>query len=503
MARIITDYLDETVKKYSEKIAFSDEKRDISFGDLQDEAHHIAISLLELGFRKKPIIIYLDKSVECIAAFEGVNYSGNFYSPVDTKMPSDRILKIIEKLCPAAIITDHAHANQARRFAKDVHVLCYEEMQNKVVDYDIIESAKNEIVDSDILYVLFTSGSTGTPKGAIISHRGMIDLTEWLSETLQFSENNIMANQTPFYFSYSVCEIYQTLKNGCKTYIITQNLFRVPPKLMRYLDEKNINTLFWVPSILIFISTLKALNRPHLSKLKMIVFGGEVMSTKHLNRWIEEYPEVIFVNSYGSTEVTDTCAAYVIDRNFKDDEIIPIGRSCKNKDTFLLREDNKLITQPNEIGEICVRGSGIACGYYNDSDLTAKAFVQNPINNSYPELIYRMGDLGKYNEKGELVYICRKDYQIKHKGHRIELGEIESIVSSIETIEEQCCIYDDKKLRIVLFYVGEIDGKILLEYLKNELPEYMVPGVRIKLNSMPKNLSGKIDRKKLKEMLNN
>lgn len=250
MIHTVTDYLDKSAVNYPEKIAFVDEKRSITFRELQDEAHHIAMQLINLGYRKNPVVIYLDKSVECICAFAGVVYSGNFYSPIDTHMPEERIKKIIGKLEPSVVLTDNQHKSEALKFANDADVFCYEEMQILSVDKKKIRKVTDETIDTDALYVLFTSGSTGTPKGAIISHRGMIDLTEWIASEFGFTHETIMANQSPFYFSFSVYEIYQTLRNGGTTYIVPQKLFSFPVQLMNYLFENKVNTIIWVPSIL-------------------------------------------------------------------------------------------------------------------------------------------------------------------------------------------------------------------------------------------------------------
>ena len=356
------------------------------------------------------------------------------------------------------------------------------------------------MIDSDVLYVLFTSGSTGTPKGVIISHKGIVDLSEWITNALGFNEKTVFGNQSPFYFSFSVYEIYQTLKNGCTTYIVPQRLFSQPTKLMAYLDENEVDTIIWVPSMLTIISTLRALNRPHLSHLKNIFFGAESFQVKHLNRWMDEYPNARFINLFGPTEVTDTCTWYEIKRRFAENEILPIGDACKNKDVFLL-DDGKLVREPGVIGEICMRGSGVAYGYYNDPERTAEAFIQNPLNTTYHETIYCTGDLGRYNERGELVYVCRKDFQIKYGGRRIELGEIETAASAIEGVDDCCCLYESDKLRIVLFYIGNTDEKSINKQLKEKLPDYMVPGKIIHLESMPHNLNGKVDRQALKAML--
>lgn len=500
MARIVTDYLDRTVKKYPDKEAFIDAKRSITFEQLQKEAHHVAMEIIKKEFFKKPILVYLEKSVECIAAFEGITYSGNFYSPLDTEMPEERIQKIIDKLEPVAIVTDEEHKAAAEKLLKNGTIIIYEKAQNNEIDKEKIESVTEKIIDTDVLYVLFTSGSTGMPKGVIISHKGIVDLSEWIATDLGFDDGTIFANQSPFYFSFSVYEIYQTLRNGGTTYIVPHELFSQPTKLMEYLDENKVNAVVWVPSILTFLSSLRALNRPHLTSMKKILFGAESFQAKHLNRWMDEYPDVTFINLFGPTEVTDTCTWFTINRRFEDGELLPIGQACRNKDCFLL-DEGKLVTKPEEIGEICMRGSGTAYGYYNDVERTAEAFIQNPLQKAYKEIIYCTGDLGKYNERGEMVYVCRKDFQIKHRGRRIELGEIETAVTAIEEIGECCCLYDTEKLRIVLFYTGNIEGKEINERLKVSLPEYMLPGKRVQLEVMPHNLNGKIDRSKLKSML--
>ena len=215
--RIVTDYLDQTALQYPDKVAFVDENRSITFRELQNDAHHIASQLIAAKLFKKPIMVYLDKSVEVISTFAGISYSGNFYCPLDTQMPAERISKIIEKLQPAAIITDEAHREEASTLCgENILLLTCEAALSSPVDTKQIYAVTEKIIDSDVLYVLFTSGSTGTPKGVIVSHRGIIDLSEWIATDLNLDNTTIFANQSPFYFSFSVYEIYQTLRNGSK-----------------------------------------------------------------------------------------------------------------------------------------------------------------------------------------------------------------------------------------------------------------------------------------------
>lgn len=492
------DYLSSTAQKYPNKPAYIDEYRTLDYKSVLRETYHIAYALISKKLFKKPVIIYLDKSVECIPAFFGVAHSGNFYSPIDTKMPQVRIEKILATLKPEAIITDKAHISEISEFAGSAQIIVYEDTMTAEIDEAAVREACRRVLDTDILYVLFTSGSTGDPKGAIVSHRAFIDFAEWAVKALNLDETIIFGNQAPFYFSFSVWDIYLPVFCGGSSYIIPHEKFKFPALLMQYLDDHKINSLTWVPSALSMVSALHALSSPHLSSLKNVFFGGEAMHIKQLNRWRKEYPDVKFYNLYGSTEDTDTCMIYEVRREIQNTEQIPVGVACENKEILILDENNNLVTDDG-IGEICVRGSGIGYGYYNNPEKTAEVFVQNPLNKEYPEIIYRTGDLAQKNEYGEWVYIGRKDFQIKYMGHRIELGEIETAACSLEQVEMACCIFDADKSRITIYYTGNITENGLTENLKKLLPGYMIPSHKIHLDEMPLNLSGKIDRRLLKE----
>lgn len=498
--RLVTEYLDQTAVRFHDKEAFIDENRTLTFGELQEEAHHIAMALINNGIYHQPIAIFLEKSVECIPAFMGTAYSGNFYSPIDTKMPVNRIEKIMSTFQPAVIITDETHKDDAKKFSGEALVITYEETMKTVISPEQIKRVSDSVIDTDILYVLFTSGSTGMPKGVIISERALVDFTEWGRNRFGIDETYVFGNQAPFYFSFSVLEIYQTIRCGSTTCIIPHKNFSFPALLMQYLYDHKVNTLCWVPSALCMISIFNALEMPYLPEMKNIFFGGEVMPTKQLNKWRSVYKNVRFVNLYGPTEVTDTCTEYEIDREFENTEKLPMGHACRNMDVFLLDEDDNLILD-DRIGEVCVRGTGLADGYYNAPDKTAEVFVQNPLNTRYSEKIYKTGDLAMRNSYGELVYISRKDFQIKHMGQRIELGEIEVAISSVEGVDAVCCLHDKEKDQIVMFYTGAVEPQAVIEKVKELVPSYMVPNRRVHLEEMPFNLNGKIDRQKLKEMM--
>jgi len=274
-----------------------------------------------------------------------------------------------------------------------------------------------------------------------------------------------------------------------------------PKRLCRYLDEGGINTIFWVPSALILVANSGVLETVCPEKLEKILFCGEVMPTKQLNIWKRAIPDAMFANLYGPTEITDVCAYFIVNRVFRDDESLPIGFPCINTDILVLN-DNDEVVSGDEIGELCVRGTCLANGYYNNKEKTCVAFTQNPLNDRYPENIYRTGDLVRYNEKGELLFVGRKDYQIKHMGHRIELGEIETAAGMFASVERSCALYNTEKHTISLFVTPENVDKIkLYEHLKTCLPRYMLPALLLAEKALPLNPNGKIDRLKLKEKL--
>lgn len=496
---LLTEHLNCAAAHWPEKEAYVDETRSVTFREVREESHKMASAILEKGYHHEPVAIFLDKSVECAISFLGVACSGNFYTPLDTQMPLPRIEKIMDTLQPKLIVTNRQHQREAQQFAGNTEILLYEDAQAQKADSEAVQKSLESIIDTDVLYVMFTSGSTGVPKGAILSQRAIADFVEWAVKCYGLDETVIIGNQEPFYFSGSIFDIYIPLAVGGTMHIIPREAFSFPAVLMQFMFDHHINTIGWVPSALNMVSILGALHSPYLPELRHVQFGGEVMPMKQLNRWRKAYPNVRFINMYGPTEAADTCAYYIVDRAFEDTESLPIGRACNNKEVFLLDEQGRLIQKPGQVGELCVRGTGLAYGYYNNSEKTKENFVQNPLQNSYAETIYRTGDLAKYNEYGELVYVSRKDFQIKHMGNRIELGEIETVAASLRGVESCACLYDTKHSRIVLFYTGTVEEQEIRQGMADLVPEYMVPNRLTKLERMPINLNGKVDRQKLKE----
>lgn len=504
MQSSVPEWLEKTAVEMPDKLALYNEIEQLTYKEYHDKSIGIAHEIIMADLKSrghKPIVVFMEKSVKVPVTFFGIAYSGNFYSPIDVDMPKQRVNKILEVLESELVITTKELQSEFKKFQFSGKFLIYEEIEERTEDA-LVQEALNRIIDTDLLYVLFTSGSTGTPKGVCITHRSVIDYTDWVTETFEISSDDRFGNQAPFYFDNSILDIYSTVKTGATLYIIPGKLFPQPVRLLEYLKCNKINTIFWVPSALMVVSKLKAFRNVDLTDtLKRVLFCGEVMPNKQLNLWRKHLPDVVYANLYGPTEITDACTYYIVDREFQDDESLPIGIPMKNTEILVLDEEEHLITEPNVVGELCVRGTCLSTGYYRNLEKTKAAFIQNPFQTAYEEKIYRTGDLVQYNERKELLYLSRKDFQIKHMGHRIELGEIETAVSSLQDITMCCCLYDDKKSKIVLFLDRKYTKEEINSKLEKMIPEYMLPGKVVCMETLPLNANGKIDRVKLKEFL--
>ena len=504
MFKNILGYLEKTVVEVPRKPAFSTGTEGMTFAELFGAARSVGASLLRRGLRGEPVAVLMDKHPHTIATFFGVIYAGCFYAALDAEMPPARMGLILDTLAPRVLICDQKNEKTARRLAEEGifsgEILALSELDSLALteaDEAALADVRENQIDTDPIYVVFTSGSTGVPKGVAACHRSVIDYTESLCEAIGFDRDTVFANQTPLYFDAPLKEIMPTIKYGATAYLVPKMLFMFPMKLCDYLNEHKINTVCWVVSALTMISSLGALEKNPPRYLTTVCFGSEVFPRKQYDLWRAALPEARFFNLYGPTEATGM-SCYWPARELEADEPIPVGKPFQNTDLMLLTEDGRRAA-PGEEGEICLRGTCVTLGYYGNPEKTAEAFVQNPLNPHYPELIYRTGDIGRFNERGELVFVCRRDAQIKHMGHRIELGEIEAAAAAADGVRAACCVYDAPGKRIVLYYVGEAEAAALTAALKTALPRYMLPALCEALPAMPLTPNGKIDRRGLRE----
>lgn len=494
--------LDMAAEKFNTKTAVADECGEMPFSELQRLGMAIGTALLPSD-TLEPVMVYLPKSAKCIACFMGAMYSGNPYVPVAYDMPANRIQKIADSLEGRGhIITDANGLEVLKNTNITLKTHIYDEIINTKADEPLIEKSLSAVIDTDPIYIMFTSGSTGAPKGVTVPHRGVIDYAMWVRDTFKINENTNLGNQAPFYFDNSIFDIYSMLLTGAKMTIIPEKLFMFPSKLPEFVRDNHITTIFWVPTVMINVANSGVLSEIEMSELQNVVFCGEVMPNTQLNIWRKHQPHCVYANLYGPTEISDVCSYYIADRDFADSDPLPIGKACENMRIIILNEENK-IASVNEQGELCVIGTGVSLGYWNAPDLTRKAFAQNPANPYYPERIYRTGDLAFVNDEGLIIFLGRKDNQVKVKGNRIELGEIENAAMCVPSVRGACAVYDEREQKIVLF-VESCEAlmlrKVNLE-LKKYIPQYMLPSRLVVMDRFPHTANDKIDRVTLRKSL--
>ena len=500
----LLDYFEETVSKKADTTAVVHNEQSISFIELKDKAQKLGTYLIQRigGVQNKPIAVFLPKEINTIVSDLGIMYSSNPFMNLDVKTPKERIMNIIELIKPLAIITQ-------KKFSKvfsdvELPVIYIDEFDwSNSIDEKSLVDRKAKLIDTDPFCIINTSGSTGTPKGVILNHRSFFDFMAVSNEEFGFDGSEIIGSLSPVVFDIYDFELCMLMMNGSQLVLLDAMLAAFPARLLEKMNDKHVNFIFWVPSIMVNIANMGLLDQIALPDLKLVWFAGEVFPTKQFLIWYDKLPNTKFANLYGPIEITLDCTYYVVNERPDEYEPLPIGIPYKNTDVIILDDDKKCGV--GEEGEICVRGTSLAMGYYNNPEKTNAAFVQNPLNNSYPELIYRTGDIGYFREDGNIVFKGRKDSLIKHMGYRIELGEIEHVIENDLKLVKYCCaVYQYNKKEIILYYERdeELTEKDFRKAISNVFPAYMIPSEFIKMDELPRNTNGKIDRLKLKTLAN-
>ena len=504
----LIELFEETVKNYPQKVAVIDKDREITFSDLQKESLQLASTLIAQGIgQNKPVGVFLDKSIESVYADLGILYAGDFYMNLDIKTPAERIRNIIQLVEPAAIISTSRQIKPIEGIIPETVkvVLLDEAGEVAEVDAKAIVRRLSTIIDTDPSCIINTSGSTGTPKGVVLNHKSFFDFIEWALETFHFGDDLVMGSLSPIVFDIYSFELCMLMTKASTLVVLPAHLAAFPAKILEVLEQHKVNFLFWVPTIMVNIANMDLLSTFKLESLRTVWFAGEVFPTKQYNYWHHHLPQTTFANLYGPIEITLDCTYYIINKEIPDEEPLPIGYPCHNTDILVLDDEDRLVKEPNVEGELCVRGTSLAMGYYNNPEKTAAAFVQNPLNKAYPEVIYRTGDIVCYNEEGLIMFKGRKDNIVKHQGYRTDLGEIEHvIINTLKLVKNGCIVYNQAEKQITLFYEAEQEVPVT-EFrlsISKVLPKYMVPTVYHRLDQLQRNANGKIDRLYYKKEVN-
>lgn len=498
----------ETARRLPDAIAVTDGERDFTFSDILNAETALAGIILERTNRVvcRPLAVFLPKCAETVIADTAIIHSGNAYMNMDVKTPPDRLAGILTTIRPALILTDAKNAKIIEPIAAGIPVVCLDlsTLSTASVTLEELNSRIGSLIDTDPFCLINTSGSTGTPKGVVLNHKSFFDFIDCATETWDLKDGEIIGSLSPVIFDIYSFELCMMFAKGARIVLIPDSWAMFPIKILELLAQKRVSFIFWVPTIMVNIANMGLLEKISIPDLKMIWFAGEVFPTQQFNVWRKRLSHARFVNLYGPIEITLDCTWFEVTRDIPDDEPIPIGFPCRNSDVLILNDENRSATDSEE-GELCVRGTSLAMGYYNNPEKTAAAFVQNPLNSAYPELIYRTGDIVCRNWRGEIVFKGRKDSLVKHSGYRIELAEIEHvIINTLKLVQNGCVVYNFKAREITLFYEATQELNIA-EFRKRvaaKLPKYMIPTVCLRMESLPRGGTGKVDRALLNKQVN-
>ncbi|SFB46080.1 non-ribosomal peptide synthetase, partial [Clostridium frigidicarnis] len=479
----IQELFEEQVEKTPDNIAVVSENKQLTYRKLNERANSLARLLRDKGVSNDSIVgIQAEKSLEMIIAIMGILKAGGAYMPIDPSYPKERIEYMLRDSESKIILTteDLIYSNEL-----DIEVTNLFDEELFTGDPSNLEITNNS---RNLAYILYTSGSTGDSKGVEIEHTGVINLISWFKKQYEIDENDRILQTTNYTFDVSVEEIFGTLSNGATLYLVdTKDLINNGFK--EFIDKNSITMAQFVPSTLEILIA----NNEKLNSLDTLICGGEKLDNTLKNKVLAKGYNLF--NHYGPTEIT----VDAITTKCHEDYTNIIGRPIQNTSIYILNSKNQLV--PIGVpGEICIGGTGVARGYLNNTRLTLEKFIDNPFVAVAGTKIYKTGDLGRFLPDGNIEFLGRIDNQVKIRGFRIELGDIESkLLQHIDVKEAAVVLKEDKKKGKYLcaYIVSEdkLNESNLKSYLKESLPEYMIPSYFVSIDKMPITPNGKLDRR--------
>jgi amino acid adenylation domain-containing protein len=520
MAFLLHQLLTESARRQPEAEAVRLLDRAITYGELERLSNQVAHALIGHGVRPGDRVgIYLHKSPAAIAAIFGIMKTGACYVPVDANAPGLRLQEIGRQCAFRALLTSQPlyeklgpsfhdecpveavlFADEKPAGALPVAALSFGQDLPAQPDSD----PGVPVVDHDLAYILFTSGSTGTPKGVMLSHSNALTFVNWACETFGVTAEDRLSQHAPFNFDLSVFDIYVAIKAGAAISLVPEGLSVFPLQLSKFMEEQQITIWYSVPMVLTLLHQRGKLEERDLSALRWVLFAGEVFPTKHLRALMEKLPGKRYANLYGPTE-TNVCAWYEVESLPPDlTAPIPIGKACANTDLIPINADGKRVVTAKEEGLLYARGSTVMQGYYGRPEATAACFIPNPFAVGREEKLYCTGDWVTLDEKGDYLFVGRKDHMIKTRGYRVELGEIEAVMVAHPAVDEAVALpIPDEAIGNTIHAVvtladsRTLDVTQLKHHCAEKLPAYMVPEKIQFRDALPRTDNGKIDRRRL------
>ncbi len=492
----VASFLEQSAQTFPNKVAVIDSKTSWTYDQLLAYSKRAGTALYQQDAWHRGVVLMMEKSAQTLALMMGSLMAGAYYVPIDPLMPANRLQKIVQRLKdPLVVVPGDMHPDGL----DNAQVVSADVLLSQEADDELLAIARTRSLETDPAYVLFTSGTTGEPKGVAVSHHAIATFIANFTHLMGLTAEDRFANQAPFDFDVSTKDIYGALSLGATLILVDRKLFMQPAALVAHLEEQQPTVLTWAVAALCIVSGYHALDGANLNSVRKVLFSGETMPLKHLNAWREHLPQATFVNLYGPTEITCNCLYHILnpERSYKDG--IPLGEAFPHCSVAIIANDGTEITEPGGRGELVIGGPTLALGYVGMPEQTAAAFVQSPLQSTFPERVYRSGDMATITADGEWLFGGRKDHQIKYQGHRIELEEIEAVIESLEGITRCRCVFDTRHNLIRAFYEGTADSADAVSLVRSQLPSHMRPASIEHVEAMPLTAHGKIDRKQLLE----
>ncbi|MEM7417167.1 MAG: amino acid adenylation domain-containing protein [Gemmatimonadota bacterium] len=504
MITLVHQWFSEAAAQHPDKPGVCCEDDVLTFREVDERTNALSRAIRDAGATRGSLVpFFMKKSVRSIQSILGVLKADCAYVPIDVDSPGQRLESILSATGAQVILVDSESGALLRS-------LVPEEKLPHVLDIEAFEGGDTspvicENLSIDLAYVLFTSGSTGTPKGVMIPHKAIIDYIDWCVETYGLTGDDVISNHAPLYFDNSTFDLYTAFHTGATLHLVHKELNAVIPRLATWLREREITTFFCVPSVLRMLLRSRRVKPGSLPHLRHVIAAGEVLPPDVVDAWMELVPDAQYTNMYGPTEITVDCSYHVIHERPGTERPIPIGKARNNMELFVRMEDGALSQEVGAEGELLVRGTSVAYGYLGDAERTEKAFIQNPLHDTFHDPLYCTGDLVRIDDAGDFQFLGRADHQVKLLGYRIELGEVEAVLGSLDEVEEVVVVFKDtepEEIGALMVVRDGVDRAALNEAMGAALPSYMVPTTVVDLDGeYPMTSNGKYDRRAITEQV--
>ena len=498
------------VERTPHAVAVVFEGQQLTYRELNTRANGWARHLVELGVEANTIVALLcSRNLDFLTAILAVFKAGGAYLPLNAHHPVERLRTCLEQSQVSLVLGTSQLSPMFYSALNSFDGTPPQLLQLEVLA-DSAQSESNLPVrcqPDDLAYIIYTSGSTGTPKGAMLEQRGMLNHLYAKVKDLQLSANDVVAQTAPVSFDISVWQFLVALLVGGRVEIVRDEMAADPAQLLAMVERQGISILEIVPSLLRMMLQdieLHGSGKPELSGLRWLLLTGEALPPQLCHQWLDYYPSIPMMNAYGPTECSDDVTHYAIYQPPQAEMLnLPIGRPVLNTQLYVL--DPHLQPVPVGVpGELCVGGIGVGRGYLNQPELTQKVFIPNPFAQEAGSRLYKTGDKARYLSDGNIEFLGRIDDQVKIRGFRIELGEIEAVLGQHPDVREVVTIsWEDQpgNQHLVAYVVskGKSDAisSELRSFLKDKLPNYMIPSAIVSLEKIPLTPNGKVDRRAL------